>query len=649
MPNLTPHHESIGDEPYEKPNASLALLVRLNNEVISQGLKEGDLLNEAGHISSAGREISEDLYDSVFEESGRDYQQLLKTCRAAEELLNRRVREEGHDPTPFLRIIQSLRGKAVYRSTAAWVAERAVPVNKGGLSASNLAKLSKVIRDQNNVEQAQVYEQAKNLEWTRIDATFLREQKRLEEESAAIIAQDLSALEPGLRERITTRMAELSERFLPRPVKQAMAAAAIAGIVFLGGYTVLNSPSGAEAAEAVWSTPTPNSEKYGLETYEKPTETSTPSPVTTESTVDAGVAEEIPETPAPEPTATTQNASKESEFGQEVSEKPKSQEVVEEVETIASAPEVAESIRSIEPTPSPEPSPTPGDEDSPWTIYNRPAKNPYSEIIKEVFGDRADDMEKVLRWGTPGPGTKYGREYGGENLSYNPGAINYNKNGTEDRGLFMINSNTFKGYMVKMPERLAELGITSFDDMFDPLKNIEMAKLIFDSRGTDPWYGRSPDLKEKGQPAEVDQTLILHQNSAYERFFNPEKIVKPFSEEHSGIDIPGWEGEPLPAIIKGKVYFSGWEDDGYGNLIIIESLDAQLRAYYAHLMDGVALRPGEEVNSGDILGELGSTGNSLGPHLHLELRIREEIDGVTRYVQRDPLDPAVIKLLGEYQ
>lgn len=69
--------------------------------------------------------------------------------------------------------------------------------------------------------------------------------------------------------------------------------------------------------------------------------------------------------------------------------------------------------------------------------------------------------------------------------------------GSIDRGLMQINSNTFNEYMQKMPNKLAEYGITSWEDMNDPDKNMAMASIIVNSLKTskgdrvdwDRWYG----------------------------------------------------------------------------------------------------------------------------------------------------------------
>jgi murein DD-endopeptidase MepM/ murein hydrolase activator NlpD len=87
---------------------------------------------------------------------------------------------------------------------------------------------------------------------------------------------------------------------------------------------------------------------------------------------------------------------------------------------------------------------------------------------------------------------------------------------------------------------------------------------------------------------------------------------------HFGIDIAGRLGNPIYAVDNGVVVYSGWNTNGYGNLIVIDHGNGW-QSVYAHL-DTMASACGAFVFQGDIIGALGTTGNSSGPHLHFELR-----------------------------
>jgi len=88
---------------------------------------------------------------------------------------------------------------------------------------------------------------------------------------------------------------------------------------------------------------------------------------------------------------------------------------------------------------------------------------------------------------------------------------------------------------------------------------------------------------------------------------------------HNGLDFDGDFGSPIYAADSGVIVYSGWSDRGYGNLIVIDH-DGGWQTFYAHLMDGTMLPCGSNVQKGDLIASMGSTGNSTGPHLHFELR-----------------------------
>ncbi len=90
---------------------------------------------------------------------------------------------------------------------------------------------------------------------------------------------------------------------------------------------------------------------------------------------------------------------------------------------------------------------------------------------------------------------------------------------------------------------------------------------------------------------------------------------------HYAIDISATSGTPVHAAGDGTVDYAGWSEEGYGNLVII---DHETKfTYYGHLLS-TNTEVGNKVNAGDTIGEVGSTGNSTGPHLHFETRNSEE-------------------------
>lgn len=86
---------------------------------------------------------------------------------------------------------------------------------------------------------------------------------------------------------------------------------------------------------------------------------------------------------------------------------------------------------------------------------------------------------------------------------------------------------------------------------------------------------------------------------------------------HSGIDLAAPEGTSIKAAADGRVAFSGWVK-GYGNLVEIDHGDG-LITRYGHNSENL-VETGQEIKAGQVLGKVGSTGQSTGPHLHFEVR-----------------------------
>ncbi len=94
-------------------------------------------------------------------------------------------------------------------------------------------------------------------------------------------------------------------------------------------------------------------------------------------------------------------------------------------------------------------------------------------------------------------------------------------------------------------------------------------------------------------------------------------ITQYYHSWHPGIDLALPTGNPVYAADGGTVVFSGWNPVGYGNLIVLDHGNGW-RTYYAHL-SAIHVNCGDWVPRGSIIGEIGSTGNSTGPHLHFEM------------------------------
>jgi len=90
------------------------------------------------------------------------------------------------------------------------------------------------------------------------------------------------------------------------------------------------------------------------------------------------------------------------------------------------------------------------------------------------------------------------------------------------------------------------------------------------------------------------------------------------SINHYGIDIAAKMGAPVFAVDSGVVVYAGWNNWGYGNMIVLDHGNGW-QSLYAHL-SSLNVGCGSFVNQGNTIAAAGSTGNSSGPHLHFELR-----------------------------
>src|SRR4051794_5184222 len=92
----------------------------------------------------------------------------------------------------------------------------------------------------------------------------------------------------------------------------------------------------------------------------------------------------------------------------------------------------------------------------------------------------------------------------------------------------------------------------------------------------------------------------------------------PGGRRHDGIDFPEPAGTAVGAAGRGTVAFAGWNSGGYGNLVVVQHR-LGYQTWYAHL-SAFAVGRGAAVAGGTVIGRVGSTGRSTGPHLHFELR-----------------------------
>lgn len=86
---------------------------------------------------------------------------------------------------------------------------------------------------------------------------------------------------------------------------------------------------------------------------------------------------------------------------------------------------------------------------------------------------------------------------------------------------------------------------------------------------------------------------------------------------HNGLDFAGQTGEAAYASDAGVIVYSGWNDYGYGNMVMIDHGNG-FQSLYAHL-SAINVGCGQSVGQGEVIGAIGSTGRSSGSHLHFEI------------------------------
>lgn len=113
--------------------------------------------------------------------------------------------------------------------------------------------------------------------------------------------------------------------------------------------------------------------------------------------------------------------------------------------------------------------------------------------------------------------------------------------------------------------------------------------------------------------------------------------LDPFTRspaQHSGLDFRAPSGTSIKAVAPGKVIEAGY-NGGYGRMVEIDHGHG-ITTRYAH-MSSIAVSEGQRVEKGTVIGQVGSTGRSTGPHLHYEVRIDDDATDPMRFVKAERL------------
>lgn len=131
----------------------------------------------------------------------------------------------------------------------------------------------------------------------------------------------------------------------------------------------------------------------------------------------------------------------------------------------------------------------------------------------------------------------------------------------------------------------------------------------------------APTNTTDSQPPSGDSKMVsptggkIRITSPYGDRIHPIDKVKKF---HAGVDIAGANGSPMYAAMGGTIEFAGNAGNGLGNYIVINHGNG-LTTLYGHA-HSVGVTKGQKVESGELIGKIGSTGNVTGPHIHFEVK-----------------------------
>jgi len=104
---------------------------------------------------------------------------------------------------------------------------------------------------------------------------------------------------------------------------------------------------------------------------------------------------------------------------------------------------------------------------------------------------------------------------------------------------------------------------------------------------------------------------------------------------HTGIDFQASWGDSVGVSMAGTIAFAGVKH-GYGNVIVVDHGDG-ISTYYAHL-SAIYVGLGQAVAAGQVIGAIGSTGRSTGPHLHFEVRLNGVPQNPARFLTTSGLN-----------
>jgi murein DD-endopeptidase MepM/ murein hydrolase activator NlpD len=168
------------------------------------------------------------------------------------------------------------------------------------------------------------------------------------------------------------------------------------------------------------------------------------------------------------------------------------------------------------------------------------------------------------------------------------------------------------------------------------------------------------DIKSANNPIKPGSWLFIPNQIGWARFLKDTTVIDDYSllgkgeyawpvpgifkvssgfgprkgRNHDGIDIPGPEGTPIVSTADGIVRYANNKISGYGNMIIVEH-SKDIFSVYAHNEENL-VDVGDNVKRGQQIALLGNTGRSSGPHLHFEIRVKNQPRNPAGFLSKFP-------------
>tara|TARA_B110000967_G_C18722004_1_gene478153 strand:+ start:142 stop:909 length:768 start_codon:yes stop_codon:yes gene_type:complete len=167
---------------------------------------------------------------------------------------------------------------------------------------------------------------------------------------------------------------------------------------------------------------------------------------------------------------------------------------------------------------------------------------------------------------------------------------------------FNVEEKTFDTQHIYVDSKYTKPGSDSQKRINLERDNLRIAK--------DTWYDESPDLKFI-----IPADGIMTGKFGTKRFYNGKE-----GSFHNGLDVAAEKGSPIISPSKGKVILTG--NYYYNGKFIVIDHGKGLKSIFIHL-DDILVEEGEVISKGDLIGKIGNTGKSTGPHLHWSLLLNK--------------------------